>query len=175
MKIVNTGYNFRHPHNFALNRPQGSGDYMLLILRSPAYFILDGVTYTTDGNSAIIYQKDTPQIYGASGQEYINDWVHFEADESDVAWMTSIGLRFDCILNFANVMYLSELIMNIFEELYSKNKNHIFQLVLQQVLYTKFKKQMMIKHIHSKLVWLKSHNTKKITKKLFLKDHLFVF
>ena len=80
MKIVNCGYDNHHSPDFTINRPSGSGDYLLLIIRSPAFFIIDNIEYCTDGNSVILFKKGTPQVYGAKNAEYINDWVHFEAD-----------------------------------------------------------------------------------------------
>jgi len=41
MKISNIGYNYRHDNNFEINRPTGSGDYIILLLKTPAFFITD--------------------------------------------------------------------------------------------------------------------------------------
>ena len=139
MKIVNSGYDFRHDKDFKINRPRGSGDFILLILRSPAQFFLHGKTNICQGDSAIIFQKGTPQIYGALNCEYINDWVHFEADETDVEWMKSIGLKFDSLIDFPSVSVFSNLILTICGEYYSNNKNgydtahHYFQILLMKL------------------------------------------
>jgi hypothetical protein len=66
-----------------INRPTGSGDYIFLILQSPAYFILNGKRVETKGCSVIFYKKGTPQIYGALNEEFVNDWIHFELDEGE--------------------------------------------------------------------------------------------
>ncbi len=125
MNIVNCGFNYRHPEDFKIQRPNGSGDYILLILHSPAFFVFNGSCHHTNGNSVVIFKKGTPQIYGANGSEFVNDWIHFEADESDVLYFESLGLEFDTILELKSVIQLSKLIKNIFYERYSKNTNAI--------------------------------------------------
>ena len=123
MKIVNCGYNYIHPNDFRICRPKGSGDYMLLVLRSAAYFCFEDSEQITKSNSVIIFKKDTPQIYGAYGQNFINDWVHFEPDEKDIAWMLGLGLKFDTVIELPNVLPLSNIIQQLFTELYAENIN----------------------------------------------------
>lgn len=123
MKIVNTGYDFRHSKKFRINRPDGSGNFILLIIRTPAFLTFGHEICHTSGNSVVIFKKDSPQIYGAFDSEYINDWAHFEADAEDVEWMKSIGLKFDCLLDFYSVTTFSDLIRTICEENYSQNRN----------------------------------------------------
>ena len=124
MKIVNCGYDYRHDETFRINRPSGTGDCILLILRSPGFFVFEGKTHRSRGNAVVLFKKDTPQIYGADGAEFINDWVHFEAEEGDMGRYEALGLPFDRVLEFENVNEFSKLIKNIFFEKYSQNKNN---------------------------------------------------
>lgn len=121
MKIVNVGYNYRHPKDFTINRPYGSGDYILLLLRSPAYFILDGKRQVASPDSVIFFKKGTPQIYGAQNCDYINDWIHFELDEDEEKMITDLDISFDCILPITNSTIISSLIKSMFNEIYSQN------------------------------------------------------
>jgi len=125
MQIINCGYNYRHPKNFKINRPNGSGDYILLVLRSPAFFVFEGQRHYTKCNSVVIFKKGTPQIYGAFNSEFVNDWVHFEADQEDIEYFKSIDITFDKIMEFQNVTELSKLIRKMCFEKYSNNKNFI--------------------------------------------------
>lgn len=125
MKIVNCGYNYRHDKNFKINRPNGSGDYLLLILRSPAFFVFNNENYQTNGNSIVLFHEGTPQVYGASSTEYVNDWVHFVAAETEINTLKEKGIAFDKIVELFNVIPLSSLVQNIFHELCSENKNAI--------------------------------------------------
>ena len=42
MKIVNAGFNHTHDSDFNIDRPDGSGDNLLILLRSDAVFNIDG-------------------------------------------------------------------------------------------------------------------------------------
>ncbi len=123
MKIVNCGYDYRHSADFRINRPHGSGDYLLLVLRSPAYCSLGGEKEILQENSVILFSAGTPQNYGGSEGEFVNDWVHFEADSEDLAWMHQLGLSFNTVIKSLNVLPLSMLIRQMFTEMYSENKN----------------------------------------------------
>ena len=123
MKIVNCGYDYHHPKGFRIHRPNGSGDYSLLIVRSPASFILANQVQFTNGNAVIIFNKGTPQMYGSDNTEYINDWVHFECSETNIRFLTELGIPFDKIIEFPNVTPLTGLVKHMFFEKYSNNKN----------------------------------------------------
>ena len=121
MKITNVGYNYRHPSNFCVNRPFGSGDYVLLIIKTDAFFCLGGQKTVVPPGSAIIFKKGTPQFYGAVNNEYINDWIHFDIDESDENLITNLGIPFDTIISLYDMSELLGFIKNIFFELYAQN------------------------------------------------------
>ncbi len=122
MRIVKCGYRYRHSSTFEINRPTGSGDYIFLILQSPAYFILNGKRVETKGCSAIFYKKGTPQIYGALDGDFVNDWIHFELDEGEFEWMQSRGVVFDEIIDLVSAEPLSLMIRKMCSEMSSKNK-----------------------------------------------------
>ncbi len=123
MKIVNCGYNYRHADGFQIQRPNGSGDYIVLIVRSPAFFRFNDTVCHTTGNAVVLFRKGTPQIYGANGAEFVNDWIHFEAQEVEIEEWMSMGIRFDHILEFPSVSELSSIIRNMCYEIYSNNQN----------------------------------------------------
>ena len=123
LKIVNCGFDYHHSTDFKIQRPSGSGDYILLVIRSSAFFVFNGVTNYTNGNSVVIFKKGTPQIYGATDTEFVNDWIHFEADENDIEFFKKLGITFDKIMEFQNVTELSSLIKHMCFEKYSNNKN----------------------------------------------------
>ena len=123
MRIVNCGYNYRHPGDFSICRPDGTGDCIFLVVRSSAYFLFEGKRQLTEGNAVVLLRKGTPQLYGGVGKEFVNDWVHFEANDEDIKWINSLGLQFDTILELSNVLPLSSFIQQIFTEMYSENRN----------------------------------------------------
>ena len=121
MKITNVGYNYRHPEGFTIHRPNGSGDCILLIIKTEAFVCLRGERMAVPPNSVIVYKKGTPQLYGAAGAAYVNDWVHFDMDEEEERFLSRLGLSFDTVLPLGDVTELLSFIKNMFFELYSQN------------------------------------------------------
>lgn len=122
MNIENVGYHYQHNETFRVDRPYGSGDYMLLLLKTSAYFFLNGQRQHANADSMIVYRKGTPQQYGAVGTEYINDWIHFELSEEEERWIENKGIRFDVVLPVGDTTEFSGLIKHMFYERYSENR-----------------------------------------------------
>ncbi len=93
MKLHAMGIGYRHDENFRITRPDGSGDNLLVIFRTPAFVIAGGARVEVPADSAVLYKKTALQDYGAVGTAYINDWVHFECDEADT-FFGRLGIRF---------------------------------------------------------------------------------
>ena len=121
MRIIKAGYNYRHSEDFYINRPYGSGDFLLLIIKTEAFIYLDGKKMSVRPNSAIILKKETPQIYGAVNSEFVNDWIHFDIDESEENDISALGIPFDTVVSLYEITELIGFIKNIFFELYSQN------------------------------------------------------
>ena len=121
MKIINGGYDYRHTADFSITRPGGSGDYMLLLLRSPACFWLGEKEHTVGENTAILYRKGPPQRYAAIGDEFVNDWVHFDLEGEELAWLEGLEIPFDTLFSCSDVLQLSGLLKHVCLEKYSDN------------------------------------------------------
>lgn len=121
MKIVRVGYNYRHSPDFCIDRPHGSGDYLLLIIKSEAFLVLCGERMIVPPNSAIIFKKGTPQHYGAVCGKYINDWIHFDIEESEERVIAELSVPFDTVIPLCEATELSAFIKNIVIERYSQN------------------------------------------------------
>ena len=121
MYIKNSGINYRHPIGFVIDRPRGSGDYLLLITRSNAFFVFDGEREITQKNCVILFKKGTKQLYGATDEEYANDWIHFDMDEEEYAAIERLGIKFDTAVPLNDITELSDFIKSIFKEMHSEN------------------------------------------------------
>ena len=104
MHITNIGINHWHDPDFFIHRPTGSGDYLILLIKSKAVFELpDGKMTAADGN-VILYQKGTPQYYRADGERFGNDWFHFLPDsEEDIRFLKELEIGFDRLLYPGNL------------------------------------------------------------------------
>jgi len=56
LHINNIGYNHTHDADFEIQRPCGSGDYLLLLLKTPAIFTLGGKDIITEPDSFILFR-----------------------------------------------------------------------------------------------------------------------
>ena len=71
MKLHAMGIGYRHDENFRIFRPEGSGDNLLVIFRTPAFAVVGNVRVELPADSA----------------------VHFECDEADT-FFGRLGIRF---------------------------------------------------------------------------------
>lgn len=121
MKINRIGYNHCHDSDFNINRPDGSGDYLVILLKSSAIFTFNGRDITAQKNSVIIFQKGTAQIYRSDGGEFANDWFHFTPDDDDLALFSALLIPFDRVVEIGDLSALSLLIKSMSNEHYSAN------------------------------------------------------
>ena len=137
MEVFYVGYNWSHPKDFVEKKPKG-GEYIytLIITRSPAYFVVNGVRKELPPNSAILYRKETPQIYGALNEEYIDDWLHILMSKEEEEKIKELGIPFDEIFSVYNVFEISGLIRRMCNEYFSVNvyKKKSLNLYLELVL-----------------------------------------
>lgn len=121
MIIHNIGYNHSHDADFQIHRPDGSGDYLFLILKTPACFSLRGKDQHTEASSFILYRKGTPQHYSACGSFFSNDWLHFDMTGEELISFQEYDIPFDTVIPLGNINDLSLFIKNISYERYSSN------------------------------------------------------
>ncbi len=119
MQINATGHHHEHEDSFIIERPNGSGDYLLLLVFSPSQMICNKEKITTSGNYAILYSKDTPQFYGANGSRYIDDWIHFDMTDKEVRLIEGLGISFNTPLYPDCIDELSSIALFITEEYHS--------------------------------------------------------
>ena len=81
MDIGTIGYNYSHGSDFVVDRPNGVGCWLMLIIKTPASFVLGEKKYDVRENSFIVISPETPCRYCASGDTYTDDWIYFGADD----------------------------------------------------------------------------------------------
>ena len=121
MNINNIGYDHYHNADFRIERPQGSGDYLFLLLKTPAIFTLNDEDIIAEKNSFILFEKDTPQFYSAYESVFSNDWFHFSISEDDIRFFKELDIPFNEIVHIENINDLSIIIKNMCYENYSSN------------------------------------------------------
>lgn len=137
MEVFYVGYNWTNPKDFAIERPNGLVyAYTLILVRSPAFFVVNGERKEVPANHAIFYKKETPQAYGAVGEEYVDDWLHILMTEEEEKRIADFGIPFDETFPVYNAFEISGLIRRMFNESYSSNiyKTENLNLYLELVL-----------------------------------------
>lgn len=97
IKLHTLGIGFAHDGNFLIDRPNGSGDSLILIFKTAAMVKLNNDVFYATAGSAVVFSPEFHQHYGACGDEYINHWVHFDF-EGDTAFLRRIGLQLNTLI-----------------------------------------------------------------------------
>lgn len=137
MFVNKIGYHHKHDLDFKIDRPNGSGDYLLLLVKSTGIFWIGGIPQEAIAGSMILYKKGTAQLYASNGEEYINDWIHFDFNEGEEKMIQELGIPCDTLIGLGDLHGMSMLVKNICYEFYSSNqfRNESIQSYLRLILY----------------------------------------
>lgn len=169
MECSSIGYHHIHDKSFKNYRPTGSMNWLLLLIKSPAVFYIDGKELHVKANSYIIYSLDTPQHYTADGEDYIDDWLHFYPDEEEIQLFSKLLIPLNKPVYIENITAASAIIRNMCFEFYSahQNKNEIVTLYFRMMLY-KLHEQEKFRYYDTILT-----ETKHMAKLLWIRESIF--
>ncbi len=119
MYITSMGVNHRHNSDFVKDRPHGTGEYILLLVKTKAVFKFGENEVHTKPNSLIIYKKGSPQYFRADNDIFINDWICFDMADDEVSFFDRAKIEFDTVYELNNTVNISSLMKNIYHELLS--------------------------------------------------------
>lgn len=74
-------YNRSNPDYDRIERPEGSGDYLFLLLKTPMKMTIGQQRVITKENACILYTPESAQIYEAV-RKFRNSYVHFSCTEN---------------------------------------------------------------------------------------------
>lgn len=113
------GYDYSHGTDFEINRPDGLGCWLILLIKSPALFTIDGKSVNVRPNSFIALSPDIPYKYHGTDDIYTDDWVHFNADNNDLRYFEKLHIPINVPVYLGDISELSALINTITYEHYS--------------------------------------------------------
>lgn len=144
MKIHNVGYNHCHDADFFIDRPEGSGDYLLLLLKTDSIFTLDGKDVLVPQNTFFLYREGSPQYYRCVPQQvFSNDWVHFSFEDHELEQFLSLGIPFDTPIAVDQIHFLSFCVKSAAYEIYSANLNREKSAkIYMELIFLKIQEQM---------------------------------
>ncbi len=138
MYVRNCGYNWTHPKEYVVSRPDGGMWCILILVRSDAIFVIDGKEYEVTPGSVIILNKHTPHSYHAGSDIFINDWINFYADEKELLDLkVNLGIPINTFIALDNTAQISELIKKLYIEGGQKNisrRQEVKKLYLRLIL-----------------------------------------
>lgn len=135
--VNNCGYDYRHPAGFDLLRLHGSGDYLLLLIRTAAFFEIDGTCLDTPPNTAVLYQKTAHVHYGCRDHVFDNDWIHFDITGEE-SLLESLDIPFDQPFTLPDILPLSEYVRLIALERFAprRQQEKILDPLMHALLYS---------------------------------------
>lgn len=79
-----------HPAPFKMYRPGGISEYLLLFVRTKAWFQINETSFEVLPNQILIINKNTPYKYYVTDTPYMDDWLHFDCTEDNVPFLCEI-------------------------------------------------------------------------------------
>lgn len=95
MKFISIGCNFCHDRSFKISRPNGLDYYLFLVIRSAAYCGRASESRPLSPDSVVLFDKGTPQFFGAADNNYKNDWLAFSLNGDEEQRFRSLQLPKD--------------------------------------------------------------------------------
>lgn len=106
-----------------MDRPNGTGCYLLLLIKEPSVFIIKGVEQRVPKNSMVLFSPETPYRYYADGDAYADDWMFFNVTKEEEIRLRESGLC-DRVYQVLNLEELSQLIRFMAFEFHSQDPYH---------------------------------------------------
>lgn len=137
MKIDDIKYQSRQDSLYRVDRPGGTGSWLLLMMKSPAIFRLEQVEVAIAPNSFVLFEPDYPVIYHANGPMYIEDRLQFHPDAEELKIIRSLRLPLNRVTEVGALTELTELFSAICREFYSTNTHRLktIDLLFRMMLY----------------------------------------
>ncbi|MCD8120477.1 MAG: AraC family transcriptional regulator [Lachnospiraceae bacterium] len=83
LEILKIGERSTHTPDFEVDRPNGYPHYLVLLVQSPARYLVDGCWQDVKPDSAVVFLPGQKHRYtAADGKPYIDSWFHARFQES---------------------------------------------------------------------------------------------
>lgn len=136
MHIKSMGINYCHNSDFIMNRPGGTNEYILLLIRSKAICTIASKTTHIAPNSVIVYDKNASHYYGADGEPFVNDWICFDMSETERDAFCALQICFQTVYKLSDTATIFQLLKEMNQERFSNNihQSRVLSLQLELLL-----------------------------------------
>lgn len=168
MKIGAIGYNYQHRESFVMERPNGTGCRLLLIIKEPSVFVINGMEYHVKQHSFVLFSSSTPYRYHGENEVYTDDWIYFNPEPEDEDKLKELGIPSDEVVFLGNTDELSQIIHFMTYEHYSAEPGHdeIEQLYFE-ILLRKLGRLISTKPAYSQVVAKKNDRFVQLRSKIY--------
>ena len=144
------GYNYTHEEDFRMDRPEGPGAWLFLLVKSDAIFYINGKRNLVKKHSYVLLQPKTPCMYQGAKENYEDDWFFFNMTEEDKTELLERGIVFGSPVFLGSTEEISSLIHQISYNHFSADIYHEeIKILLTSVLFLKTAQQSKLKIIQS--------------------------
>ncbi|MGN0637280.1 MAG: helix-turn-helix domain-containing protein [Huintestinicola sp.] len=109
------GMNYRHEKEFDIDRPNGSGDDLLLFFKTAARVFSEEGEVIAPPRSVLLYKKGSPQHYCAAGEMYVNHFLHLECSGEE-EFLEGAGIAVNRVIPLSDDSEAEELLRMIGRE-----------------------------------------------------------
>lgn len=125
MDIGSIGFNHSHGKDFMMDRPDGPGCWLFLLIKTTAIFYINNEKINANANSCIVISPTTPIKYMALDDKYADDWFYFwEGNGKENEYFESLSIPVDKIIHLGNIDELSQIVHIMTYEHYSVDVHH---------------------------------------------------
>lgn len=136
MLVGAVGYNYRHKKDFLMDCPDGAGCPLILLIKEPSVFVINGKEQKAEKNSFLLLSPDTPVSYHAAEEYYTDDWLYFNYEQGDREKFDRMGIPRDTIVYLGNIDELSQIMRSVayehqlMKDEHEKVVRHYFEIFL---------------------------------------------
>lgn len=123
IRVIYSGYNYYNADFDIIDRPKGSGDYLLLYFLTPMKVELQNKIIKAPAKSFLLYTPDYKQWYQAV-KRFGNSFVHFDSDDK---FIKELSIPLNKIFQIENTTKIQEYFRWIESEFINKSIFHEYQ------------------------------------------------
>ena len=139
-EVYTGGTYARHEIGYKMNRPRGIDRYVLLLLRSESRITIGGVNYSSKPNSVMFIYPNTPYSYYNPHGQYIDDWLHFNGNDSDLEFIDSSAFNRPFEISNPTILgnYIRELLWEkdyAQKNVRNENVDNLLRIILRHIMH----------------------------------------
>ena len=118
MKLERIRHSWHENAGMRLERPEGSGDFVLLHFLTPVTIWFDGQITDAEAGSLIVFSPDKGHGFYSAGP-LLHDWMHLTGDAASA--LAAVGLKTDMLYHMAQSLQITERMARLEAEFFARN------------------------------------------------------